>query len=174
MGGETYMSTIYTCRMGYCHELWNGLFQWIYTQLLLYTLRLVNPVCCKVSKVGSFLQHILRRYVDMFWSVTGLGSHYSQLHFKLNTQITLAPIHVLQQHFQCHSQYYSSLTVSVCKHTATFCTATSVLLLLGVLQCCDQHSVPGVPHHIPYRNGIRGTCQTCRGNVKIRKDIWRV
>jgi hypothetical protein len=55
---------------------------------------------------------------------------------------------------QCHIQYYSRLTVSVCKHTAPLFAATSVLLLLGVLQCCDQHSVPGVPHHIPYRTGI--------------------
>jgi len=65
------------------------------------------------------------------------------------------------------SQYYSRLTVSVCKHTAPLCTATSVLLLLGVLQCCDQHSVPGVPHHISYRTRIRGTNQNRGANVKF-------
>jgi hypothetical protein len=107
----------------------------------------------------------------MFCFVTGLCCHYSQLHLNLRTQITLARIQVLQQHFQCHSQYYSRLTVCVCKHTDELCTATSVLLQLGVLQCCDQHGVPGVPHHIPYRAWIRGTYQNSRGNVKTRKII---
>jgi len=83
--------------------------------------------------VKSFLQHILYRHVDMFYFITGRGCHYSPLHFKIRTQITLAQIQVLQQHFQCHSQYYNRLTVSVCKHTAAFPTVTSVLLLLGVL-----------------------------------------
>ena len=125
----------------------------------------------KISKVESFLQHILCRHVGIFCFVTGLGCHYSQLHFKLRTQITLAQIQVLQQHFQCHSQYYSRLTVSVCKHTAALCTATSVLLLLGVVQCCDQHSVPGVPQHIPCRTWIRRTYKNSGGSVKIQNEI---
>ena len=33
-------------------------------------------------------------------------------------------------------------------------------------------SVPGVPHHIPYRTRIQGTYQNRRTNVKIRKEIW--
>ena len=96
--------------------------------------------------------------------VSGLGCHYSQLHFNLQPQITLAHIQFLQQHFQCHIQYYSRLTVTVCKHTAALCTATSVLLLLGVLQCCDQHSVPGVPYHVPYPIRIGRADQNNRGN----------
>ena len=131
------------------------------------TFRRVHAVCCQKSWVESFLQHILSRHVDMFYSVTGLVCHYSQLRFKLRTQIILERIQVLQQHFQCHNQYYICRTVSVRKHTATLCTATSVLLLLGVLQCCDQHRVPGVPHHIPYRTGIRGTYQKYRTFIGI-------
>jgi len=75
------------------------------------------------------------------------------------------------KHFQCHNKYYISRTVSVCKHTAALCTATSILLLLGVLQCCDQHSVPGVPHHVPYRNRISGTYQNPRGNFKLQTNF---
>jgi len=83
----------------------------------------------------------------------------------------LAQIQVLQQHFQCHSQYYSCLTVNVCKHTAALCTATSVLLLLGVRQCCDQQNVPGIPHHILYQTGIQGTYQKYKSNVKTRNQV---
>ena len=63
-----------------------------------------------------------------------------------------------------------SLSVSV--NTATLCTTTSVLLLLGVLQCCYQHSVPSVPHHIPYWTRIWETNQNIRRNVKLWKTIW--
>ena len=62
-----------------------------------------------------------------------------------------------------------SLSVSV--NTAALFTPTSVLLLLGVLHFSDQHSVPGVRYHIPYRTGIRRTDQNNRGNVKIRKKF---
>ena len=118
-----------------------------------FTLRLLHHVCSKIWKVESFLQHILCRYVDMFCFVNGLGCHYSPLHFKLQTQITLASIQVLQQHFQCHNQYDSSLTLSVCKHTATLCTVTSLLLLLGVLQYCDQQcSRRASPHSLSNQN----------------------
>jgi len=135
-------------------------------RIVLYTPRVV-----KYQRWSRFFNIIS---VDMwicFALSLVLGCHYSQPHFKLRAQITLAPIQVLQQHFQCHNQYYSRLTVSVCKHTAALCTATSILLLLGVLQCCDQHSVPGVPHNIPYRTRIPGTYQNSRANVKIRKAI---
>jgi len=43
-----------------------------------------------------------------------------------------------------------------------------------VLQCCDQHSVPGVPHHIPYRTRIGGTNQNKRGNKKPNKIFCSV
>ena len=109
-----------------------------------------TPCALKYQRRSRFFHIFFCRYVDMFCFVTGLGCHYSQVHFKLWTQITPERIQVLQQHFQCHSQYYSHFTVSVCKHTAALCTTTSVLLLLGVLQCCDQHSDPGVPHYIPF------------------------
>jgi len=42
---------------------------------------------------------------------------------------------------------------------------------MDMLQCCDQHRVPDVPHHIPHRNWIRGTYQNRRGNVKIGKTF---
>ena len=128
-------------------------------------------MCSKITKMAPFLQHILCRHVNIFCFVTGLCCHYSQLHFELQTQITHAPIQVLHQHLYCHIQYYIFRTVNVCKLTAALCTATSVLLVLGVLQCCDQHSVPGVPHHIPYRTGVRRTNQNSRENVKIRKKF---
>jgi hypothetical protein len=54
--------------------------------------------------------HILCRHVVIFCFVTGLDCHYSPLHFKLLTQIILVQFHFLQQHFQCHIQYYSCLT----------------------------------------------------------------
>jgi len=73
------------------------------------------------------------RHEVMFCFVTVLDCHYSKLHFKLRTQITLAWIQFLQQHFQCHNQYYSRLTVTVCKHTAVLWTSIHVFLLLGVL-----------------------------------------
>jgi len=60
-----------------------------------------------------------------------------------------------------------SLTVGVCKHTASLCTATPALLLLGVVQCCDRHSHPGVPHHIPYLTRVRVTNQNGGGNVTL-------
>ena len=124
-------------------------------------------MCCKISKVEPFLQHFLCVLVNTFCFVIGLGCHYSHLHFKIQTQNTLAINQVLQQHFQCHSQYYSRLTVSVCKHTAALCTATSVLLLLGVPQCCNQHSVPDLLHYIRYRTGILGTYHKYRSDVNI-------
>jgi len=68
--------------------------------------------------------------VKMNCFVTGLGCHYSQLHFKLRKPITFVRIQVLQLHFQCRSQYYNRLTVSVCKHTAQLCTFKSVPFLL--------------------------------------------
>jgi len=73
----------------------------------------------KISKRKSFLKIIFFRRVKMNCFVTGLGCHYSQLHFKLRKTITFVRIQVLQQHFQCHSQYYNRLTVSVCKHSPT-------------------------------------------------------
>ena len=128
--------------------------------------------CAVAAGRLSIEEFVARRHEDMFYFVTGLVCQYSPLHLKLRTLITLPRIQDLQQHFQCHNQYYSRLTVSVCKHTATLCTVTSVLLL-GVVQCSGQHCVPGVPHHIPYRTGIRGTYQNCGTNVKIRKKEIR-
>jgi hypothetical protein len=143
----------------------------IFTQLPHYTFSMLHAVCCKIKKVQSLLRNNLYRRVDLVCFVTGIGCHYSPLHFKLRTQITLARIQVLQQHFQCHSQYYSRFTVSVCKHTITLYTATSALLLLDALQCCDQQSVPGVLHHISDRTGIKGTYQNCRTKFKPWKEI---
>jgi len=84
---------------------------------------------------------------------------------------TLARIQFLQHHFHCYNQYYSRLTVRVRKHTAPLCTVTSVLLLLGVLLCCHQHSDLGLPNKIPYRTGIQRTYQNCGTNVDIRHEI---
>ena len=154
-----------------CCFQWKPLWQYLHRITSLY---IQHGTCrvFKISKRGSFLKTIFFRSVKMNCFVTGLGCHYSPLHFKLRTQNTLARIQFLQQHFQCHNQYYSRLTVSVCKHTAPLCTPTSVLLLLGVLQCCDQNSVPVVPHQITYRTaGLRGTYQNCRTNVNIWNEI---
>jgi len=120
--------------------------------------------------MAPFLQHILCRHVNIFCFVTVLCCHYSQLHFELQTQITLAPIQVLHQHLYCHIQYYIFRTVNVRKHTAALCTVTSVLLVLGVLQCCDQHSVPGVPHHIPYRTRFEEPIRTFEKMLKSEKN----
>jgi hypothetical protein len=135
---------------------------------------LVHVMFSKISKVETFLPHILCSPVDILCFVICLGCTYSPLHFQLRTQIELARFQFLQQHFQCHIQYYSHLTVSVCMHTTVLCTATCVLLLLGVLQCSDQHIVPGLPNHIPYQTGVHETYQNSRTNVKLRKGIWFV
>jgi len=84
---------------------------------------------------------------------------------------TLAQMQVIQQHLQFYNQSYSRLNVSVFKHPAALCASKSVLFLLGVLQCCDQHSVPVVLQHISYRTGILGKYQKCRTNVKVRYDV---
>jgi hypothetical protein len=107
------------------------------------TLPLARYTRCTVKYQSRDDSHILCRHVVIFCFDTGFGSHYSPLHFKLRTQITLARIQFLQLHFQYHIHYSIRLNVCVCKHTATLCTTTSLLLLLGVVQCCDQHSIPG-------------------------------
>jgi len=65
-----------------------------------------------------------------------------------------------------------AVLLSVSVNTATLCTATSFLLLLGVLLCCDQHSDSGLPNKIPYRTGIQRTYQNCGTNVDILHEIW--
>jgi hypothetical protein len=90
----------------------------------------------------------------MFGFVNGVGCHYSPLHFEVHTQITLARIQDLQQYFKYHNQYYSRLIISVCINTAAHSPSTRVLLLLGVLLCCHQHSVPGLPHLVPCRTRV--------------------
>jgi len=85
----------------YCQELchftfFESRFEVIYTQLPYSKVCLVHALFSKISTVESFLPHILCTPVDMFCFVTGLGCHYSQMHFKLLTQITLARIQFLQ------------------------------------------------------------------------------
>jgi hypothetical protein len=65
-----------------------------------------------------------------------------------------------------------SVVMSVSVNTVALCTTTSVLLLLGVLQCCEQR-VPGILHHISYRTGIQEKIQNCEINtrISIRYDV---
>jgi hypothetical protein len=133
----------------------------------------VQAVCCKIQKMELLLQDIFCRHVDIFCFVIGLGCHYSPLHFILSpTQITLARTPVLRRYFKYRSQYYVRLTVCVCEQTVVVYARMCIILLLGVLHCCHQHSVPGVLHHIRYRTRLRGTNQISRSNSKIRKEFW--
>jgi hypothetical protein len=73
--------------------------------------------------------------------------------------------------FRFHNQYYSRLTVSVCKHTAPLSTATSVLLLLGVLHRCSHYNFAAVPNHIPSQTAIRGISQIVEQIVRYGKKF---
>jgi hypothetical protein len=60
------------------------------------TLHLALYTLCAVKYQSRDDSHILCRHVVIFCFVTGLGCHYSPLHFKLRTQITLVQIQFLQ------------------------------------------------------------------------------
>jgi len=64
-----------------------------------------------------------------------------------------------------------AVLLSVSVNTKPRCAPLRVLLLLGVLQCCDQHSDSGLPNKIPYRTRIQRTYQNCGTNVDIRHQI---
>jgi len=131
-----------------------------------------HAVCSKISKGVQVFQHFSCRHVDMFCFVTGLGCHYSPLHIKLRTQTTLAQIQVLQQHFQCHNQYHSLLTVSVCKHTAVLLNTIHVLSLLAVLQRCNMNSFPGLSQQNSCPNRYKEPIKTVGKSVNIRHEFW--
>ena len=132
---------------------------------------LVHALFSKISKVESFLPHILCTPVDIFSFVIGFGCYHSQMHFQLQTKIALARIQVLTAAFSV-THPILSVVLSVSVSTQPWSSPLRLFFFCWMCYSVAISSVPVELHHIPYRTGILGKYQNWWTNVKQWKRIW--